>query len=179
MPTWNSLYRQYFALDTHSVYTIQPGTNLQCLFKSRYVGCLCAVACHLHFWQNDQDLLHAAVVTWGWNKYGNKSRHKQPNCKHWCTTAFVCAGKWCSECAQEVDPGERKKLLFLPGLEPATFRSWVWCCNYWAVLAPYLSRDRVFHCLLPINTATVEEDSKLKLKSILILRFFCSCFNFF
>ena len=25
-----------------------------------------AVTCHLHFWQNDQDLLHATAVTWGW-----------------------------------------------------------------------------------------------------------------
>ena len=28
-----------------------------------------AVTCHLHFWQNDPDLLHATVVTQGWNGY--------------------------------------------------------------------------------------------------------------
>ena len=27
-------------------------------------ACL-AVTCHLHFWQNDRDLLHATEVTWG------------------------------------------------------------------------------------------------------------------
>ena len=37
-------------------------------FKATYIGRL-AVTCHLHFWQNDQDLLHATVVTWGWNRY--------------------------------------------------------------------------------------------------------------
>ena len=32
-----------------------------------------AVTCHLHFWQNDQDLLHTTAVTQGWNRYQNKS----------------------------------------------------------------------------------------------------------
>ena len=30
-------------------------------------ACL-AVTCHLHFWQNDQDLLHATVVTRKWTE---------------------------------------------------------------------------------------------------------------
>ena len=34
-----------------------------------------AVTCHLHFWQNDRDLLRATVVTRGWNGYRNKSQH--------------------------------------------------------------------------------------------------------
>ena len=33
-------------------------------------ACL-AVTCHLHFWQNDQDLLRATVVTQGWNGFWN------------------------------------------------------------------------------------------------------------
>ena len=34
------------------------------LFKATYVGCKClAVTCHLHFWQNDWDLLHATAAT--------------------------------------------------------------------------------------------------------------------
>ena len=37
-------------------------------------ACL-AVTCHLHFWQNDRDLLRATVVTRGWNGYRNKSQH--------------------------------------------------------------------------------------------------------
>ena len=36
-----------------------------------------AVICHLHFWQNDQDLLGAIAVTQGWNKYQHKSRHRK------------------------------------------------------------------------------------------------------
>ena len=32
-----------------------------------------AVTCHLHFLQNDQDLLHATAVTLWWNGYWNKS----------------------------------------------------------------------------------------------------------
>ena len=39
-------------------------------------ACL-AVTCHLHFWQNDWDLLHATAVTWGWNGYRNKSQHRK------------------------------------------------------------------------------------------------------
>ena len=34
----------------------------------RVHACL-AVICHLHFWQNDWDLLRAAAVTPGWNGY--------------------------------------------------------------------------------------------------------------
>ena len=37
-------------------------------------ACL-AVTCHLLFWQNDRDLLHATAVTRGWNEYRNKSQH--------------------------------------------------------------------------------------------------------
>ena len=40
------------------------------------------VTCHLHFWQNDWDLLRATVVTWRWNRYLKK------------------------ESAQKADPGE-------------------------------------------------------------------------
>ena len=36
-----------------------------------------AVICHLHFWQNDRGLLHAAVVTPRWNGYQNKSQHRK------------------------------------------------------------------------------------------------------
>ena len=38
-------------------------------------ACL-AVTCHLHFWQNDRDLLHATAVTRGWNGYRNESAQK-------------------------------------------------------------------------------------------------------
>ena len=39
-------------------------------------ACL-VVTCHLHFWQNDRDLLRATVVTPGWNGYRNKSQHRK------------------------------------------------------------------------------------------------------
>ena len=39
-------------------------------------ACL-AVTCHLHFWQNDRDLLRATAITRGWNGYRNKSQHRK------------------------------------------------------------------------------------------------------
>ena len=63
-----------------SVYTIQPCTRLQCHFIQSHIGrvyvCL-AVTCHLHFWQNDWDLLCATAVTRGWKGYRNKSQHRK------------------------------------------------------------------------------------------------------
>ena len=44
--------------------------------KATY-ACL-AVTCHLHFCQNDRDLLRASAVTLGWNGYRNKSTESQP-----------------------------------------------------------------------------------------------------
>ena len=43
---------------------------------SKVYACL-AVTCHLHFWQNDRDLLRATAVTRGWNGYRNKSQHRK------------------------------------------------------------------------------------------------------
>ena len=61
-------------------------------------ACL-TVTCHLHFGQNDRDLLRATAVTRGWNGYRNKSQHRK--------------------LALE------KKILppLLQGFEPATFQS--------------------------------------------------------
>ena len=42
----------------------------------RKVHACLAVTCHLHFWQNDWDLLRAAAVTRGWNGYQNESAQK-------------------------------------------------------------------------------------------------------
>ena len=36
-----------------------------------------SVTCHLHFWQNDRDLLRATAVTRGWNGYRSKSQHRK------------------------------------------------------------------------------------------------------
>ena len=98
-----------------SVYTSQPCTRLQCHFIQSHIGrvCMClAVTCHLHFWQNDQDLLRVTAVTRGWNGYRNKSQHRKSTLE--------------------------KKILppLLPGLEPGIFRSRIRRSNHWAVPAP-------------------------------------------
>ena len=66
--------------------------------KRKVYACL-AVTCHLHFWQNDRDLLRATAVTRGWNGYRNKSQHRKSTL-------------------------ERKKILppLLQGFESATWR---------------------------------------------------------
>ena len=49
-----------------------PHNHAPCYFMQshkRKVHAYLTGTCHLHFWQNDWDLLHATVVTWGWNKY--------------------------------------------------------------------------------------------------------------
>ena len=96
-------------LGASSVHTIQPCTRLQCHFIQSHIGrvyvCL-AVTCHLHFWQNDQDLLRATAVTRRWNGCRNKSQHRKLTLE--------------------------KKILppLLPGLEPGTLRSRVRRSNH-------------------------------------------------
>ena len=107
---WNCCH-----LGTSSVYTIQPCISLQCHFIQSHTGrvhmCL-AVTYHLHFWQNDWDLLRATAVTQGWNGYRNKSQHRRLTME--------------------------KKIIspLLPGLEPGTFQSRVWLSNQWAIPTP-------------------------------------------
>ena len=48
--------------------TMQHVTSLMLSNMHRVHVCL-TLTSHLHFWQNDQDLLHATVVTQGWSKY--------------------------------------------------------------------------------------------------------------
>ena len=52
-------------LGARSVYNLQPCASLQCHFIWSHIHrvqvCL-AVTCHLHCWQNDQDILHATEV---------------------------------------------------------------------------------------------------------------------
>ena len=87
-------------LGAHFVYTIQLSTRLTVSHHvkphTRVQVCL-DVTCHLHFWQNDQNLLvlFAAAVTWGWNGCQNKCQRKK-----------LTMGK---------------KTLFLPGLKPVIF----------------------------------------------------------
>ena len=58
----------------------KPRNHAPCHFMQSHIrkvyACL-AVTCHLHFWQNDRDLLRATAVTRGWNGYRNKSQHRK------------------------------------------------------------------------------------------------------
>ena len=67
------------AIRAYSVYTIQPCTMSHHFMQShihRVHECL-AVTCHLHFWQNDLEFLHAVAVTWGWIEYMNVDTGKE------------------------------------------------------------------------------------------------------
>ena len=91
-----------------------PYNHAPCHFMQSHIrkvyACL-AVTCHLHFWQNDRDLLRATAVTRGWNGYQNKSQHRKSTL-------------------------EKKILLsLLQGFEPATFQSRVQRSNHWAIPA--------------------------------------------
>ena len=94
-----------------------PYSHAPCHFMQSHIrkvyACL-AVTCHLHFWQNDRDLLRATAVTRGWNGYRNKSQNRKLTLE--------------------------KKILppLQQGFEPATFRSWVRCSNHWAIPAPHI-----------------------------------------
>ena len=71
-----------------------------------------AVTCHLHFWQNDQDILCATVITRGWNRYWNKSQHRKLTL-------------------------EKKILLLLKqGLKPAILQSQAQRSIHWAIPTP-------------------------------------------
>ena len=89
-----------------------PYKNTLCHFMQSHIGRVhvyLAVTCHLNFWQNDRDLLHATAVTRGWNGYRNKSQHRKSTLE--------------------------KKILMplLQGFEPATFRSRVRRSNHSAI----------------------------------------------
>ena len=88
-----------------------PYNHAPCHFMQSHIhkvyACL-AVTCHLHFWQDDRDLLRATAVTQGWNGYRNRSQHRKLTL-------------------------EKKILLPLPqGFKPATFQSRVRPSNHWA-----------------------------------------------
>ena len=97
------------AVSAQVLYT--PYNHAPCHFMQSHIrkvdACL-AVTCHLHFWQNDRDLLRATAVTRGWNGYRNKSQNRKLTVE--------------------------KKILqpLQPGLEPGTFRS-----NHWAIPTPH------------------------------------------
>ena len=120
---WLDFYSAFFWISIEVVYLqhwhgwchmkLQPSRRMFCvhhttmhhvtLWKATYVRCMhvLAVTCHLHFWQNDRDLLCAASVTLWWNRHRNKSQHRK-------------------------SPLEKNILLpFVQGFEHATFQSQV------------------------------------------------------
>ena len=70
-----------------------------------------AVMCHLHFWQNDRDLLHATAITQGWKRHQNKSRHRKLTLE--------------------------KKILLSLQWELVTFCLWVLHSAHWAITTPH------------------------------------------
>ena len=133
---WLAFYSMFFWISTEVVYLqcrhgwchmkLQPSQRKFCVHhttihhvtscKATYVRCMrvLAVTCHLHFWQNDQDLLRATAATRGWNGYRNKSKHRKLTLE------------------------KKILLLHLQGFEPATFQSRVQHYNHWAIPAPLL-----------------------------------------
>ena len=94
-----------------------PYNHAPCHFMQSHIRKLYAcwaVTCHLHFWQNDWDLLRATAVTQGWNGYQNKSQRRKST--------------------------REKKILppLLQGFEPVIFQSQVRRCNHWAIPAIHL-----------------------------------------
>ena len=67
--------RETAAVSAHFMYIIQLCSMLYYFMQShicRVYSCL-DVTYHLHFWQNDRDVLRATAVTRGWNRYRTKS----------------------------------------------------------------------------------------------------------
>ena len=102
--TWNCCHLGAFCVHRTTMHHVTS-------CKSKYVRCMrvLAVTCHLHFRQNDRDLLRDTAVTRGWNGYRNQSQHKKLTLE--------------------------KKILppLLQGFEPATFQSRVRRSNHWAI----------------------------------------------
>ena len=113
-------------------YNHAPCHIMQSHIRKVYV-CL-AVTCHLHFWQNDRDLLRATAVTRGWNGYRNKSQHRKSTLEN--------------------------KILppLLRGFEPTTFQSRVRRSNHWAIPAPCIETfaGTFGGFLAPLETSCIE-----------------------
>ena len=57
-----------------------PYNSAPCHFMQSHIRKMrayLAVTCHLHFWQNDRDILRATAVTRGWNGYRTRTRTRK------------------------------------------------------------------------------------------------------
>ena len=68
-----SLFGCYMAGATSNCYRL----GARSVYTIRRVHACLALTCHMYFWQNHRDLLHATAVTRGWNGYQNKSQHRK------------------------------------------------------------------------------------------------------
>ena len=105
-----------------------------------------AVNCHLHFWQNDRDVLRATAVTRWWNGYQNKSQHRKLTLE---------------------------KKVFPPlqwRLEPGTFLQWIQCSNRWAIPLPM----SVF-CFFCSSPLCLSKQSVVLLELLLFYVLLCVC----
>ena len=89
--------------------TMHMSRHFRQSYTRRLHACL-AATCHLHFWQNDRDLLRATAETREWSGHRNKSQHRKLTLE--------------------------KKILWplLQGFEPAAFQSQVLCSNHWSIM---------------------------------------------
>ena len=119
-----------------------PYSHAPCHFMQSHIRKLyVCLTCHLHFWQNSQDLLRATAVTRECNGYRNKS-------------------------SQKVDTGEEILPPLLQGFEPATFRSRVRRSNHWTIPVPVWSLCSTVWCI-SLNTCVfgnlyTEEDGQCR-----------------
>ena len=124
--------------------------------KATYVTCMrvLAVTCHLHFWQNDRDLLRATVVTRGWNGSRNKSQHRKSTLE--------------------------KKILppFQQGFEPATFQSRVRRSNHWAIPPPPPPHPPYYYYWLLLYSAVLRFRAD-SLRSHVILQWWIAFYSVF
>ena len=91
-----------------------PCNHAPCHFmqsQTRKVHACFAVTCHLHFWQNDRDLLRATAVTRGWNGY-----HRVCVCV--CVRVCVCA--CVRACVRERERGRRTLITLWNRIEYVT-----------------------------------------------------------
>ena len=97
------------------VYTMLHVTSCKATYIRKVYACL-AVICHLHFWQNDRDLLRATAVT---------------------------RGRTDTEISVST---ESRLPPLQQGFEPATFQSWVRRSNHWAIPLLIISMNWTHTC---------------------------------
>ena len=107
--------------------SVKPCCSLQCRFIQSHIGgvhvCL-AVTCHLHFWQNDRDLLRAYCGNTGWNGYHHRKL----------TT-------------RRTFPAARDLSIMSPALKPLSYprsSEYIFCLGYTRILGHHQSRGLVF-----------------------------------